>query len=114
MRAEAGLLADGGKFRVERAAQRNSGSSPREQRWGQGRQQVRAGWAQRCTSEVPVVAIYTRLRAGMPYSLIYTLGLTQQSWEKILNQLCREVGPSAAAGQLAAQRLAERPPVMSL
>lgn len=60
-----------------------------------------------------MVAVYSphaRLRAKMPYSLMYTLGLTQQSWEKILNQLCREVEPSAAGtGQLVAQWLAERP-----
>lgn len=51
---------------------------------------------------VPVVTIYTphaRLGAKMPYSLIYTLGLTQQSWEKIRNQLCREAEPSVVGGQ---------------
>lgn len=80
---------------------------------GEGRQQVRERWTQRYTSVVPVVPIYTphvRLRAKMPNSLIYTLGLTQQSWEKMLNQLCREVEPSATGtGQLAAQWLAESP-----
>lgn len=43
---------------------------------GEGRQQVREGWTQRCTSVVPVVPNYTphaRPRAKMPNSLIYTL-----------------------------------------
>jgi hypothetical protein len=61
------------------------GGGPLNDGVGEGRQQVREGWTQRCTLELPVVTVYNphaRLRAKMPYSLIYPLGLTQQSWRR--------------------------------